>query len=76
MTAELAAAVADADVVQESAPEQLDLKRGLLADIDAATPEHVVVASSTSGFGMTEMAVDARARRSGSWWRTRSTRRT
>lgn len=57
----LAAAVADADVVQESAPEQLDLKRNLLAAIDAATPEHVVVASSTSGFGMTEMAVEAHA---------------
>ena len=46
--------------MQESAPEQLDLKRSLLADIDAATPEHVVIASSTSGFGMTEMAVEAR----------------
>jgi carnitine 3-dehydrogenase len=46
---ELAAAVADADVVQESAPEQLELKRSLLAAIDAATPAHVVVASSTSG---------------------------
>ncbi len=46
--------------MQESAPEQLDVKRSLLAAIDAATPEHVVVASSTSGFGMTEMAVEAR----------------
>ena len=60
VTAEPAAAVADADVVQESAPEQLELKRGLLAAIDAATPAHIVVASSTSGFGMTEMATEAR----------------
>lgn len=59
VTGELAAAVATADYVQESAPEQLDLKRRLLADIDAATPEHVVIGSSTSGYGMTEMAVDA-----------------
>jgi carnitine 3-dehydrogenase len=58
VTAELADAVADADLVQESAPEQLDLKRGLLAAIDAAAPEHVVIASSTSGYGMTEMAVE------------------
>src|SRR3954468_16166554 len=36
--AELAAACAGADFVQESAPEDLDLKRSLLADIDAATP--------------------------------------
>jgi carnitine 3-dehydrogenase len=59
VTAELAAAVGEADYVQESAPEQLELKRTLLADIDAATPEHVVIGSSTSGFGMTEMAVEA-----------------
>jgi carnitine 3-dehydrogenase len=59
VTGELADAVADADYVQESAPEQLDLKRRLLADIDVATPEHVVIGSSTSGYGMTEMAVDA-----------------
>jgi carnitine 3-dehydrogenase len=55
---DLAAAVADADVVQESAPEQLDLKIKLLADIDAVTPAHVVISSSTSGYGMSEMQVD------------------
>jgi hypothetical protein len=48
-------------MVQESAPEQLDLTRRLFADIDAATPEHVVIASSTSGYGMTEMAGEAAA---------------
>jgi carnitine 3-dehydrogenase len=53
--AELGAACAQADFVQESAPEVLDLKRTLLADIDAATPRDVVISSSTSGFGMTEM---------------------
>ncbi|MDX6372465.1 MAG: carnitine 3-dehydrogenase [Nocardioidaceae bacterium] len=52
---DLAAACAQADFVQESAPEVLDLKRTLLADIDAATPEGVVISSSTSGFGMSEM---------------------
>ncbi|MEE2043752.1 3-hydroxyacyl-CoA dehydrogenase NAD-binding domain-containing protein, partial [Nocardiopsis tropica] len=34
----LADAVSEADFVQESAPERLDLKIGLLAEIDAATP--------------------------------------
>jgi carnitine 3-dehydrogenase len=53
--AELAAACGQADFVQESAPEVIDLKRTLLADIDAATPRDVVISSSTSGFGMTEM---------------------
>jgi carnitine 3-dehydrogenase len=55
----LAEACAGADFVQESAPEDLDLKRALLADISAATPEDVVVSSSTSGYGMTEMATQA-----------------
>ena len=52
---DLAKACAQADFVQESAPEDLELKRTLLADIDAATPEGVVISSSTSGYGMTEM---------------------
>lgn len=55
---DLATACAQADFVQESAPEDLDLKRRLLADIDAATPDGVVISSSTSGFGMTEMQTD------------------
>lgn len=54
----LAEAVADAEFVQESAPEDLALKRDLLARIDAATPPGVVISSSTSGYGMTEMQVD------------------
>ncbi|MFC4496638.1 3-hydroxyacyl-CoA dehydrogenase NAD-binding domain-containing protein [Streptomyces ovatisporus] len=52
-------AVADAEFVQESAPEKLDLKRSLLARIDAATPAGVVVASSTSGYPMTDMQGEA-----------------
>jgi carnitine 3-dehydrogenase len=52
---DLATACAEADFVQESAPEDLELKRGLLADIDAVTPPDVVISSSTSGFGMSEM---------------------
>ena len=52
---DLSAACAQADFVQESAPENLDLKRSLLADIDAVTPEDVVISSSTSGYGMSEM---------------------
>ena len=50
-------ALADADFVQESSPEVLPAKVALLAAIDAGTSPGVVVASSTSGFGMSEMAV-------------------
>lgn len=55
---DLATACAQADFVQESAPEDLDVKRRLLADLDTATPQDVVISSSTSGFGMTEMQID------------------
>ncbi|MFE2162996.1 3-hydroxyacyl-CoA dehydrogenase NAD-binding domain-containing protein [Streptomyces lydicus] len=55
----LAAAVADADFVQESAPEKLELKRSLLAELAAAAPPGVVIASSTSGYPMTDMQTAA-----------------
>ncbi len=47
--ADLAGALAGAQFVQESAPDDEALKTSLLADIDAACPSRVVVASSTSG---------------------------
>lgn len=59
VTGTLAEAVDGAGFVQESAPEKLDLKLKLLAEIDAVTPSHVVIASSTSGFSMTEMQAAA-----------------
>ncbi|MEU1116610.1 MULTISPECIES: 3-hydroxyacyl-CoA dehydrogenase NAD-binding domain-containing protein [unclassified Streptomyces] len=59
VTATLEEAVADAQFVQESAPEKLELKRDLLAKLDAATPAGVVIASSTSGYPMTDMQTEA-----------------
>jgi carnitine 3-dehydrogenase len=48
----------NAEFVQESAPERLDLKRALLIEIDRATPPEVVIGSSTSGFAMSDMQPD------------------
>lgn len=42
-------AVSDADFVQESGPERLDLKHALVAEIDAHAPADAVIASSSSG---------------------------
>lgn len=53
--AELADAVAGVGFIQESAPEVLDLKLDLLARIDAAAAPGIVVGSSTSGYGMSEL---------------------
>lgn len=55
---DLAEAVEGVGFIQESAPEVLELKQDLLAQIDAVTAPGVVIASSTSGYSMTEMAIN------------------
>ena len=54
--ATLAEAVADADFIQESVPERLDLKHKVLAEIDAHAPDDALIGSSTSGLKPTDMA--------------------
>jgi L-gulonate 3-dehydrogenase len=44
----LAAALAEADHVQESAPERLDVKRALFVELDRLAPPTAVLASSSS----------------------------
>lgn len=58
---DLAEALTGAEFVQESAPEVLPLKQELLAQIDELAAPGVVVASSTSGYTMSEMATQARS---------------
>jgi carnitine 3-dehydrogenase len=53
----IAEAVADADFIQESVPERLDLKHKVLAEIDAHAPSSAIVGSSTSGIKPTDMQV-------------------
>jgi carnitine 3-dehydrogenase len=55
---DIASAVRGVEFVQESAPENLERKRRVLAEIDAAADSTVVISSSTSGFAMTAMQVD------------------
>ena len=52
-TSDLAEACANADFVQESAPENMELKRALYTQLGDLVPAHVVIASSTSGLSMT-----------------------
>ncbi|MDN7477021.1 3-hydroxyacyl-CoA dehydrogenase [Burkholderia multivorans] len=44
----LEAAAADADLVQECAPERVELKRALFAQLDRAAPAHAILASASS----------------------------
>jgi carnitine 3-dehydrogenase len=60
-TADLRKAVADADFVQENAPERPELKVKLFADIDDATPPDAIIASSSSTITMS--AIQAQCRR-------------
>src|ERR1019366_5789956 len=49
------AAVAEADFVQENAPERLPIKRELYAQIDSVLRADAILASSTSGLIMSDM---------------------
>ena len=51
-------AVAAADLVQESAPERIELKRGLLAEGDRAAPPEALICSSTSGLRPSELQAE------------------
>jgi carnitine 3-dehydrogenase len=52
------AAAEGADLVQESAPERVELKRALLAEADRAAPADAIVCSSTSGLRPTELQAE------------------
>jgi len=58
--ADLDACVRDADFIQESAPERLDLKLDLHARISAASRPDVIIGSSTSGLLPSEFYAEAR----------------
>jgi 3-hydroxybutyryl-CoA dehydrogenase len=55
-TTDVAAALAEADFVIEAAPERMDLKLSLFADIDRHAPAEAVVGTNTSALSITEMA--------------------
>jgi 3-hydroxyacyl-CoA dehydrogenase len=59
-TADLREAVADAELVQENAPERPELKVKLLAEIDDAAPVDAIIASSSSAITMTVMQAECR----------------
>jgi 3-hydroxyacyl-CoA dehydrogenase len=54
------AAVAEADFVQENAPEREPVKQALLARIDAVLPSEVIIASSSSGLLISRLQAGCR----------------
>jgi 3-hydroxybutyryl-CoA dehydrogenase len=49
--------LADVDLVVEAVPEHLDLKAGVLAELDRVCRPDVILASNTSSLSVTELAV-------------------
>ena len=67
----LEAAVAQADVVFEAAPEKLELKQSIFAELEAATKPDCILASNTSVMPIGEIAArvkDARRVLGTHWW--------
>ncbi len=64
-------AVREIDVVFEAAPEKLDLKRSIFADIESNAPENAILASNTSVIQITKImeGLNNRLRALGThWW--------
>jgi 3-hydroxyacyl-CoA dehydrogenase len=58
--ADLAAALAGADFVQENTPERVEIKAPLFEQLGALTPADVLIASSTSSLPITELQKSCR----------------
>jgi len=60
-TADLARALAGADLVQENGPERVDFKQKLYGQLDELLPPDVIIASSSSGIPMSQIQAGARS---------------
>ncbi|HKW01113.1 MAG TPA: 3-hydroxyacyl-CoA dehydrogenase NAD-binding domain-containing protein [Vicinamibacterales bacterium] len=56
LTTDVDAALRGTDLVIEAAPERMDLKLKLFADIERSAPAEAIVATNTSALSITEMA--------------------
>lgn len=57
-TTDTAAGVTDADIVLETVPEDIDVKREVFGEITKSAPGHAVFASNTSSIPITEIAAE------------------
>jgi 3-hydroxybutyryl-CoA dehydrogenase len=59
-TTDVASAVHDAELVIEAVPEDLGLKRAVIAEVEASAPSTAIVASNTSSLSIGALAAGAR----------------
>jgi len=57
-TTDLSEAVADADLVIEAAPENLELKQDIFGDIDEPTSDDTILATNTSSLRVTDITAE------------------
>src|SRR6267142_2369005 len=57
-TADMPAAVKNADLIQENGPERIDFKKKLYGQLDELLSPEVIIASSSSGLTMSEIQSD------------------
>ncbi|MFN0031891.1 MAG: 3-hydroxyacyl-CoA dehydrogenase family protein [Flavobacteriales bacterium] len=57
---DLSAAVVNADLIVESATENVDLKLKIFAQMDAAAPAHCILATNTSSISITKIAASTK----------------
>jgi 3-hydroxybutyryl-CoA dehydrogenase len=55
-TTTIAEAVAGADLVVEAAPESMELKESIFSEVDAAAPDHAILATNTSSLSIAQIA--------------------
>jgi len=53
---DLAAGVAEADLVVEAVPEKIELKHAIFSTLDASAPQGAILATNTSSISITEIA--------------------
>lgn len=55
-TLDLKDAVANADLIVEAAPENVNLKKSIFSEVDSLASEHAIIVSNTSSISITELA--------------------
>ncbi len=55
-------AVGESDFIVEAIPEVMDLKKSVFKELDGYCPPHTIIATNTSGLGLTEIASEIKRR--------------
>ncbi|RLF99134.1 MAG: 3-hydroxyacyl-CoA dehydrogenase, partial [Thaumarchaeota archaeon] len=56
ISTEVTEAVKDVDLVIESVPEDFEIKKKVLAEIDKSSPQHTIISTNTSTIPITQLA--------------------